>query len=232
MDDQASYSVPAIDRALAVLELLAQSESGFSAFEIRRRLGLPKSSTHLILRTLEHRGFLQRNTQTHKYFFGLKLLSLSRGALENLNLREEAKPFLRELMQETRLVVHMAILEHTEAVIIVKVEPPGMGLNTTWLGRKLNVNCTGVGKALLAFLSEEELDAIARLKGFPKHNENTTTSIRVLKRELAQVRAQGFSLDDEEDEIGERCIGAPIPGCELPDCRRDQCGRQCTSNPQ
>lgn len=85
--------MPSIERALTVLEFLAHSRRGFSISEMSRRLGIPKSSTHLILTTLERRGFLQKNTQTSRYCFGLQLLSLSRSALENLDLREEAKPF-------------------------------------------------------------------------------------------------------------------------------------------
>ncbi len=210
MSDGKSHLVPAIERALSVLEFLAESKSGFSASEISRRLGLPKSSTYLIVDTLERQGFLQKNLQTGKYCLGLKLISLSRHALENLDLREEAKPFLYSLMQQTRLIVHMAVLDGTEAVIIEKVAAPGMLEVPTWIGRRLDVNCTGVGKALVAYISEEELEMIAKYKGFPRRNDNTITSLGALKRELARVRTLGYSIDDEEDEIGERCIGAPI----------------------
>jgi DNA-binding IclR family transcriptional regulator len=210
MSDAKSCPVPAIERALSVLEFLAKSKSGFSTSEISRKLGLPKSSTYLIVETLERRGFLQKNRQTGRYYFGLKLISLSRCAIENLDLREEAKPFLISLMHETQLIVHLAVLDGGEAMIIEKVEAPGTGRQTSFVGRRLVLNCTGVGKALLASMSEQEIEGIARLKGFPKHNENSITSLPALKRELARVRAIGFSLDDEEDEIGERCIGAPI----------------------
>ncbi len=210
MSDTKSGPVPAIERALAVLEFLAQSRSGFSTSEISRRLGLPKSSTYLIVETLERQGFQQRNLQTGKYCLGLKLISLSRNELENLDLREEAKPFLRSLMLESQLIVHMAVLDGTEAVIIEKVAAPGTLRVPTWVGRRLDVNCTSVGKALAAFSSETDLDEIVRLKGFPRRNDNTITSISAFKRELTRVRSLGYSFNDEEDEIGERCIGVPI----------------------
>jgi DNA-binding IclR family transcriptional regulator len=193
-----------------VLEFLAESKSGFSTSEISRRLGLPKSSTYLIVGTLERLGFLQKNSHSGRYFFGLKLISLSHSALENLDLREEAKPFLHSLMQETQLTVHMAVRERSEAVIIERISAPGMIRLATWVGRRFDVNCTAIGKALIAFASEEELDAVSRLKGFPRRNDNTITSLRALKRELARVRALGYSLEDEEDAIGLRCVGAPI----------------------
>lgn len=204
------YSVPSIDRALTVLELLAQSRGGFSVSEISRKLTLPKSSVHLLIGTLEKRGYLQRNAVNGKYCFGLKLVSLSRTALENLDLREGAKPFLQGLMRKTGLTVHMAVLERNEAVIIEKVECPGLLRLATWIGRRLDVNCSGVGKALIAFLSDEEFEQQFKAKALAKHNENTTVSISKLKRELERVRTVGYALDDEEDEIGFRCIGAPV----------------------
>lgn len=210
MNDVNGYSVPSIDRALAVLELLAQSKSGFSISEISRKLKLPKSSVHLLVGTLQHRGYLQRNALTGKYSFGLKLISLSRSALENLDLREEAKPFLQALMRRTALTVHMAVLERNEAVIVEKIECPGFLRLATWVGRRLDVNCSAVGKALIAFLSDEDFDQQFKGKVFARNNENTIVSTSKLKRELEHVRTVGYSFEDEEGEIGFRCIGAPI----------------------
>lgn len=210
MSQPIANSVPSIDRALTVLELLAQTKKGLSISEMSRKLLLPKSSVHLILRTLERRGYLQKNPHTGKFFFGLKLLSLSRSTLENLELREEAQPFLVSLMRKTNLTVHMAVLERNEAVIIEKIEPQGMIKVATWIGRRMDVNCTGVGKALIAFIPEEEFDQQINAKGFTRHNHKSITSLRKLRRELSQVRELGYALDDEEDEVGLRCVGAPI----------------------
>ena len=204
------YSVPSIDRALSVLQCLGNSKRGFSISEIGRRLKIPKSSTHLILTTLERRGFLQKNTQTGRYHFGLQLVSLSRSALENLDLREEARPFLRSLMQESGLTVHMAVLERDEAVIIEKIEAPGFARLASWIGRRLDVNCSGVGKVLIAFLPNDELDCLLRTKDFARHNSRTIISKSALRRELALVRQSGYALDNEEDEPGVCCIGAPV----------------------
>jgi len=207
---QKEYSVPSIERALSVLECLARAKRGFSLSEIGRRLRIPKSSAHLILSTLERRGFLQRNTKTNRYCFGLQLVSLSRSALENLDLREEAKPFLCSLMQESGFTVHMAVLERDEAVIIEKVVAPGLVRLASWVGRRLDVNCSGVGKALLAFLPDDELDCLLRTKDFARHNSRTIISTTILRRELILVRQAGYALDNEEDEPGVRCIGAPV----------------------
>ena len=204
------YSVPSIERALSVLECLAHAKRGFSLSEIGRSLRIPKSSAHLILSTLERRGFLQKNAKTGRYCFGLQLVSLSRSALENLDLRDEAKPFLRSLMQESGLTVHMAVLERDEAVIIEKVEGPGFVKLASWIGRRLDVNCTGVGKVLLAFLPDDELDYLLKTKEFARHNSRTIISKSALRRELKRIKQSGYSLDNEEDEPGVCCIGAPV----------------------
>ena len=205
-----SCGVPSVDRAVRIFELLAHSQRGLSLSEISRNLALPKSSVYLVLTTLEKNGYLQKNIQTGRYCFGLKLISLSRNALENLDLRQVARPFLQKVAQETKLTVHMAILERGEAVIIDRIEAPGIVKLATWIGRRLDVNCTGVGKALIAFIPEELFDRQFTAKALTKHNERSIVSIPGLKKELLQVRKLGYALDDEEDEIGLRCIGAPI----------------------
>lgn len=205
-----TQSVPALDRALTILEVLAESKKGLSLSQLTRSLGWPKSSTHCLLLTLERRGYLHRNEQTGQYMFGLKLFGLANIALSGIELREQAAPFLQALMERTRLTVHMAILERDEAVLIDKVEPPGLFKLATWIGKRMDVHCTGVGKALIAYLPEEELDRLIKEHGLPRHNENTIVSPRRLKEALARIRQLGYSVDDEEDELGLRCIGAPI----------------------
>lgn len=206
---QKSYSVPSVDRALKILELLAQSRRGLTPSDISRRLALPKSSVHLLVKTLEAMGYLKNNRVNGKYHFGLKLVTLSHTALENLDLREQARPFLQDLMLKTGLTVHMAVLEHDEAVIIEKVEAPGMLRLATWVGRRLDANSSGVGKALLAF-TETDLNQTLTRRALARHNRNTIASPDKLARELKKVRELGYAFEDEEGEIGFRCIGVPI----------------------
>ncbi len=203
-------STPAAERALSVMEVLANSRSGLSLADLARQLRLPKSSVHCLLVTLERRGYLQRNERTNRYLFGLKLFSLANMALNGLELREQAAPVLQKLAEQTRLTVHLAILEQNEAVLIDKVEPLGTFKLATWLGKRMDVHCTAVGKALIAYLPEEELDRLIRERGLPRHNDNSIVSGKKLREELERVRKMGCSTDDEEDEIGRRCIGAPV----------------------
>jgi DNA-binding IclR family transcriptional regulator len=202
-------SVPALDRALQILEMLANSKTGLTLAEITRNLGLAKSSAHYLLLTLVRRGYLHRNRQTGRYMFGLKLFTLANMALGGLELRQQAAPFLIALGQRTELTINMAILDLNEVVLIEKVEPRGIFRLATWVGQRLPVHCTGLGKALLAFLPEPELDRIIK-HGLLRHNENTIVSPRKLKEHLALVRKLGYAVDDEEANIGLRGIGAPV----------------------
>lgn len=205
-----SSAVPAIRRALAVFDLLANSRRGLTVSEISRRLELPKSSTHRILTTLEDEQCIYKNAQTGRYYFGTKLFRLYKSTLEGVGLREEAKPILVALMQKTGMTVHMAVLDHGQAVVIDKLSPPGGPNIGTWIGRAMDVNSTAVGKALIAFLSPEELAREVTVRTFVRHNRFTITSMAKLKEELARVRERGYSVDDEEDELGARCVGAPV----------------------
>lgn len=202
--------VPAVERALAVLEILSESRRGFSISEMARRLKVPKSSIHLILTTLEHRGYLLKNPQSRRYFVGLKLVSLARVALDGFELRQRAVPFLLSLSAKTGLTVHMAVLEGSEAVLIERIESSGLVKLNTWVGQRMHVNCTALGKALIAFLPEEEFRRTVQTRRLIKHNQNTISSVARLREELGRVRLAGYAVDDEEEEVGVRCVGTPI----------------------
>ncbi len=203
-------SVTSVERVLAILESLSTAKSGLTLPEVSRRLGLPKSSTHCLLLTLERHCYLIRDARTRRYMFGLKLFSLANMAVNGIKLREEAGPSLRALSQQAHATVHMAILDHDEAMIIEKVEPPGVHRQASWVGKRLDLHCSAVGKALLAYLPEADLQRTMANCRLPRHNDNTITSLRRLQLDIAETRRRGYAIEDEEDVIGTRCIGAPV----------------------
>jgi DNA-binding IclR family transcriptional regulator len=202
--------VPAVDRAFSTLELLAASNGGLSISTVARRLKVPKSSIHLIMTALEDRGYLRKDAPSRKYFVGLRFTDLATAALKGFELRERSKPVLMGLSAKIGLTVHLAVLEGSEAVLIERIESPGMAQLDTWVGQRMHVNCTAVGKALLACLSEEEFKRLIHGRRLIKHNQYTICSIAKLRDELNRIRATGYAVDNEEEEIGVRCIGAPI----------------------
>ena len=200
----------AVERALAMLEAAAHRSDGLTNSELSRKLGIPKSSASYILRTLEHRGFLRRNPETGKYRLGLKVLSLGRNVLAGYDIGAIALPVLRSLVERTQLTAHVAILDHGEAVYIEKVDSPGFVKMDTWVGRRMLVHSTSVGKSLVAHLPKQEIEAIVREHGMKKQTPRTITTLPRFLAELEKVRAQGYAVDDEENSLGARCVGAPV----------------------
>lgn len=203
-------SVSSVDRALTFLETLAKSNRGMTLADIARKLRLPKSSAHCILLTLERRGYIYRIPSSHRYLFGMRLLNLAQEALGRLELRARASQPLRQLLQKTQMTVHMAIYEDGEAVLVEKLEPLTAVKMASHIGRRLDLHCTGVGKALLAYLPEDEIHRLRTSRAWSRHNENTIVFSKKLQAELEHIRKVGYSFDNEEDEIGFRCVGAPI----------------------
>jgi DNA-binding IclR family transcriptional regulator len=200
----------AVERALNILEAAANRRDGMSNSEISHKLGIPKSSASYILRALDRRGYLRRDAETGRYRLGLKVLSLGGDARANLDLAESALPFMRALQDRIHLTIHLAVLDQGEAVYIEKVEAPGFFKVNTWVGRRMYLHSTSVGKCLLAWLPKPEVEALLRQQGMKKRTPKTISTVAKLVADLERVREQGHSLDDEENSLGARCVGAPV----------------------
>lgn len=200
----------AADRVLSIFELLADHPAGQTNSDISRRLDIPKSSASYLLRTLEGRGYVRRERESGKYRLGLKALGLQRAALSGLEIREAALPALRALVERSALTTHLAVLDRGQAVYVEKLDAPGFVKMDTWVGRRMYVHATSVGKALIAFRPREEVEAILREHGLPRQTVRSLTSAARLHAELEKVRDQGFAVDDEENSPGVRCLAAPV----------------------
>lgn len=200
----------AVERALAMLDAVAASTSGLSNSDLSRRLEIPKSSASYILRVLERRGVLLRDGETGKYRLGLKVLSLAHAVEAGSDLRAAALPAMRHFVQRTGLTAHLAVLDRGEAVYIEKVEAASFIRMDTWVGRRMQVNSTSVGKALLAWLPEEEVDEILRLHGLKRRTAHTITLRPRFASELRKTRQRGYAVDDEENSLGARCVAVPV----------------------
>ena len=200
----------AVERALNILEAAAQRREGLTNAEISRKLAIPKSSASYILRTLEKRGYLRREAETGRYRLGLKILSLGGDAQANLDIADVALPFMRMLSEKIRMTVHLAVLDQGEAVYIEKVEAPGFFKVNTWVGRRMFLHSTSVGKCLLAWLPKPDIENLVKQQGLKKRTPKTITSITRLIAELENVKESGYAVDDEENSLGARCLGAPI----------------------
>jgi len=205
-------TVPALHKALGILELLTVSRSGSTLPELVAQSGLAKSSAHYLLVTLERDGYVSRSERTGRYLLGMKLFRLANSVLNGLSVRQRAAAHLFGLSMRTGLTAHFAILEQNEAVLICKQEAPGGTRVATWVGKRMDLHCTAIGKAILGFLPADEVQNIIRERGLARHNENTIATPRRLYEELSRVTKVGYAIDDEEDELGWRCVGVPVFG--------------------
>ncbi|NPV54094.1 MAG: IclR family transcriptional regulator [Firmicutes bacterium] len=203
-------SVQSVDRALRILDLLASEGRSLGLGQISEMLGLNASTTHRLLTALMIHGYVEQQKENDKYRLGFKVLELSSALLQQIDLRQEAYPYLRELMERTGEVVHLAILDQGEVVYIDKVESIQTLTMYSKIGRRVYCHCTALGKVLLASLDDREIEEILSKKGLPRLTNNTITSLEQFYLHLQTVRANGFAIDDEEHEQGIRCVAAPI----------------------
>ncbi len=205
--------VQSIERVSQILDLLGQNPQGISLKDLSSKVNLPKGTTHRLLSSLAYLGYVRQDEKTRNYLLGFKLVELGNILLNQLDLRKEAEPFLKELAERTKETIHMVILDHDEVVYIEKVEgdhnPSGLKMASR-IGLRNPAHSSAVGKVLLSHLSEEALNEFFKKNVLQKRTENTITDVTRLKDHLKIVRNQGFAIDDEENEKGVRCIGAPI----------------------
>jgi len=212
LSNEKTPTVPALERGLAILELVSKSRNGLTFSQVSSRLDFPKSSIHCLLVTFERLGYLQRLEGSGRYVADLNLLRIASAASYGITLRQKASPVLAQLTQQTGLTAHLAVLENGEALLIAKVEPSATPPVATWIGKRIDYHCTSLGKALIAWLSDQEIARLTKERHMLRHNENTISTLARLKEDLMRIRRLGYSVDNEEEEIGVRCIGAPVLG--------------------
>lgn len=203
------YSVPALERGLAIIELLVHSNQSLGVTDIHMACDIPKSSIFMILATLESLGYVEK-LPGDKYKATLKIYNLGTVILSKLDIRAVARPVMESLAEELHFTVHLGIFDQRKATYIEKVSGPGFVQFSTKIGQSTPLYYSAVGKALAAYLPEETLDAIMDAEGFIPFTPNTIRTPTEFKQFLQTVRELGYSIEDEEGEAGIRCIGAPI----------------------
>lgn len=207
---ESPYQIQVLDRALALLEVLSHQGPDLTLAQISELLKLHKSTAHRLIMVLERHRLIEKNSNTGKYRLGLKLFELGTKAIGQLDLRERARPFLERAVLETGETVHLCVYDDGEVVYLDKVEPTRSVRLASSVGRRNPAYCTAVGKALMAFLPEAEVEIASAKFGFRQLTRRTISNMLELKAELSRVRKQGYAVDNEENEEGVCCVGAPV----------------------
>ncbi len=201
--------VQSVERALNILECFSKTDKEIGVTELAQRLGLKKSTCYGLINTLYHRGYLDFNESTSKYKLGLKIFEIGQIFETSLELRELAKPYLKKLAEEVKETVHLVMRDDMDAVYVEKVEGPTSFNIISHVGKRAERHCTAVGKMVLAHLTEQELNDI-KDSNFVKYTNNTITDFNKLKEDIEQIKIKGYSTDNQEVEIGLRCIAVPV----------------------
>ncbi|MEV8566965.1 IclR family transcriptional regulator [Streptomyces sp. NPDC051322] len=198
-----------VDRALSILPLLAQGPADLG--QVAERLDVHKSTALRLLRTLHEHGLVYRQ-QDQRYRLGTRLFALAQEAVENLDVREIAHPYLAQLNEECGHTVHLAVYEENEVLYIDKVDSRYPVRMYSRIGKPVAITVAAVAKLLLADLPEPERRAVAERIDYPTYTARSTPNAGAFLKELATVREQGWATDLGGHEESINCIGAPIRG--------------------
>ena len=196
--------IQSLARGLKILDILSQAQEGVSITELAELLGVDKGSASRLVATLVQHGYAEKDENNRRFHLGAQVVSLSRSLLIRLPLREAAKPFLRQLMELTGECAHLAVPAQGKVLYIDQVESPATLRVNAQVGTMNPLHCTALGKVILAF-GEVELPAV--LESFTAH---TLTDPGQLRENLELTRKRGFAVDDEEFDLGVRCIAVPV----------------------
>jgi DNA-binding IclR family transcriptional regulator len=201
-----------LDRALGILEFLAEQHEPLGLTELAERLALNKSTAHRLAMILERHRMIERDSQMGRYRLGMRLFELGSIAISRFDIREKARMHLEQLRYEVDESVHLCTLDNGEVLYLDRVEPTRSVRMECRVGRRNPAHCTAVGKAMLANLPEREVDQILQQHGMPRKTPATLTTPVELKADLNVIRARGYAIDDEEVEEGVRCVGVAVLG--------------------
>ena len=200
-----------IAKALQIIEVMAAADGPMRLQDVGRNVRLPASTVLRFLKTLMDLGYVEQNAQTLQYYLTLKFCLVAEQIKRQIKVRDIAHPILTDLSRKLGEAVSLAVARDGQVVYIDVVEGPDHMLQTLQrIGKIAPMNSTGVGKVLMTDFTSAEIDALVSSHGLPKPTPNTIGSKKALAKELAAVRTRGLATDDEECEIGVRCIAAPV----------------------
>lgn len=205
------HSVQAVERALKILIVLAEAGTPLTLTQIRDKTDLNISTAHRLLHTLMNDGFIGQDKETGKYMLGLRTFEVGHAALYSMDIRTTARPFLQGLVDRCNETTNLAILDQDEVVYIDQIESLNMIKIFARVGSRGPAHCTGAGKALLAQLSDRELDRfLQHMLPLQSFTDFTICEPHKLKQEMMQIRKNGYALDNGELEGGVRCVAVPV----------------------
>ena len=210
MSSVSTPPIQAMEKAVAVLEIVCRSDTPMRIADIARALNMNKTTVFRILQTFISLGYVKQEKDTDRYVATLKIAAFSNLVLNRIEIRHIARDILRDLSQEAGDSVHLSINEQDEAVIVEKIEAKAATRISFHIGRHSSLYSTGTGKVMLAAMFPDQLERYLARTPLVAHTPATLTSPEALRAELARIRETGIAFDREENNIGVSCVAAPI----------------------
>ena len=208
--DKNKSHVQSLARALKLLEAMAATDREISLTEISELLEWPKSTVHGILATLRDYRFVDQSAINGRYRLGVRLFEFGQKAARNWGIREVALPVMQKLNAQCGEMVQLATEDAGEVFYLEKIDSTNIIRIVSDIGVRLPMHCSGLGKALLAFRPPAEARSILTRKGMRRMTRYTLVDLSQMEIELAKIRQQGYSFDNQEIMEGLRCVAAPI----------------------
>jgi IclR family acetate operon transcriptional repressor len=197
-------------RAMTLLERLSLTASGMTLTDLSQQLGMPSATTHRLLNTFEEMGYVEHDSILGLWFIGFKTFSVGNAFLNRRDFIATARPYMRRLVDQCGETVNLAVIDDGEVVYVGQVQSPEMMRMIVKLGSRSPIHASGVGKTLLASMTEKGVSTILQRKGLARFTERTIDNPANLRVELSHIRKLGYALDDEEHSVGLRCVAATI----------------------
>ena len=208
--EKSDYLIQSVSHALDLLEQFHDEVDELGVTELSKRLKLHKNNVFRLLATLESRGYIEQNKVTENYRLGLKTLELGQTFVKQMGLLRQSRPVLESVVRECNETSYVAILKDFHIIYLDVVETDLTVRVVPRVGSRLPAYCTAAGKVQIAYMSEEDLEQYLPTKELKPLTPNTITDRDLLKKQLRQVMENGYAIDDEELDIGVRCVSAPI----------------------
>jgi len=205
------YQINSIIKAFGLIEILV-TQNEFELSELCRCLNLPKTTVHRILLTLESLGYVKQNPGNSRYTASIKFFEIGREVIRRLNFIETAHPHMMKLSEDTGETINLGVLDGMDIVCVDKVESKHQLKQDQPIGARHKTYCTSFGKAVLAFLPEEERHRLLTKESIIPFTPNSLRTVKAIEKDLKSVKERGYAVDNEEAANGVRCVGAPIFG--------------------
>ncbi len=207
---RASGHVQSLSRALSLLNALSEHDQGLSLSAVAHEVGLPTSTAHRLLTTLQNERYVRFDPNHSAWLVGVQAFRAGSAFLRSRDLVTTARPYMRRLMEQSGETVNLAVMDRGEVIYLAQTETHKMMRAIAKPGGRAEIFSSGVGKALLAFMPEADASQLLQHITFYPETENTLASAEDLQRDLDVIKTRGYAVDDEENAVGLRCVAAVI----------------------